>query len=263
MGGARLEWRDSGGAGRPVVLLHGLAGCGGEWEPVARELGRRGLRVVCLDLRGHGGSERWPAEVSPEAVAGDVAAVCGELGLRRPVLVGQSLGGVTALLAAVGARESVGGLVLVESAPGGPDPSRAGRVARWLEGWPVPFRDRAAAVEFFGGGPVGEVWAAGLAEGPDGLRPRFDPEVLVAMVRGYAERDWMPVWRRVECPVLVVFGQGGVVPGDVMDAMSRARPGSWAVSVPGAGHDLHLERPGALAELLTSFVSGSQGPNTR
>ncbi|WP_371131940.1 alpha/beta fold hydrolase [Streptomyces sp. cf386] len=97
--GVRLVCRDWGGPGQPVVLLHGLAGHAGEWDAAARHLSPR-YRVVAVDQRGHGASERHPRDVSRAAYVADVVAVVERLGLRRPVLVGQSLGGHTAMLTA-------------------------------------------------------------------------------------------------------------------------------------------------------------------
>ncbi|MFF5969627.1 alpha/beta fold hydrolase [Streptomyces collinus] len=88
---------DLGGSGPPVVLLHGLAGHAGEWDTLTRSLRRRSL-VVALDQRGHGASERRPGDVSRAAYVADTVAAVGHLGLDRPVLAVQSLGGHTALL---------------------------------------------------------------------------------------------------------------------------------------------------------------------
>jgi len=57
--GVRLVCRDRGRPGEPVVLLHGLAGHAGEWGVVASRLIAR-YRVVAVDQRGHGASERHP-----------------------------------------------------------------------------------------------------------------------------------------------------------------------------------------------------------
>lgn len=92
--GVRLACRDwtpaataAGSNAPPVVLLHGLAGHAGEWDAAAAHLSPR-HRVVAVDQRGHGASERRPADVSRAAYVADVVAVCEQLGLHRPVLVG-------------------------------------------------------------------------------------------------------------------------------------------------------------------------------
>lgn len=114
--GVRLACRDWGGPGQPIVLLHGLAGHAGEWDMLARRLSSR-YRVVAIDQRGHGASECHPRDVSRAAYVADVIAVADQLALRQPVLVGQSLGGHTAMLTAAAHPGHVRALVLVEAAP--------------------------------------------------------------------------------------------------------------------------------------------------
>lgn len=109
--GVRLACLDFGGAGTPVLLLHGLAGHAGEWAETAQWLTRR-ARVLALDTRGHGRSERNPSDVSRAAHIHDVAFVVERLGLGPVVLVGQSLGGQTALLVAAAQPDLVRALVV-------------------------------------------------------------------------------------------------------------------------------------------------------
>lgn len=135
--GVRLVCRDWGGPGQPVVLLHGLAGHAGEWDRTAQRLSPR-HRVIALDQRGHGASERHPQDVSRDAYVADVIAVLDQLALRRPVLVGQSLGGHTAMLTAAAHPERVRALVLVEAGPGGPNPNVPADIGSWLDSWPTP-----------------------------------------------------------------------------------------------------------------------------
>ncbi|MFJ3505708.1 MULTISPECIES: alpha/beta fold hydrolase [unclassified Streptomyces] len=251
--GARLSCRDWGGSGPPVVLLHGLAGHAGEWDALAQALSP-GYRVVAVDQRGHGASERRPHEVSRAAYVADVVAVLEQLDLHRPVLAGQSLGGHTALLTAAAHPHLVHALVLVEAGPGGPNPNVQAEIGGWLDAWPTPFPSREAAVEFLGGGPVGEGWAAGLAERDGGWWPRFDRDVMVASLAENAQRSFWDEWTRITCPVLAVLGQSGIIPPQESEAMLRQQPGTTAMSIPGAGHDVHLERPDVLRHLLQEFL---------
>ncbi|MBD0709371.1 MULTISPECIES: alpha/beta fold hydrolase [unclassified Streptomyces] len=251
--GVRISCRDWGGSGPPVVLLHGLAGHAGEWDTAAAHLRAR-HRVVAVDQRGHGASERRPRDRSRAAYVADVVAVVEQLELGRAVLVGQSLGGLTAMLAAAAHPGLVRALVLVEAGPGGSSPEVVAGIGSWFDSWPTPFPSREAAVEFLGGGPVGEGWAAGLEERDGGWWPRFDRDVMVDSLAENARRAYWDEWARVVCPTLVVLGQSGIVTPEDSGRMLRQRPETVALSVPGAGHDLHLEQPGALREALRSFL---------
>ncbi|MFB7222632.1 alpha/beta fold hydrolase [Streptomyces sp. NPDC056227] len=253
--GVRISCREwlAPGAGPPVLLLHGLAGHAGEWDTVAQDLSTR-HRVIAVDQRGHGASERHPRDVSRAAYVGDVVAVVHQLELHQPALVGQSLGGHTALLTAARHPDLIRAIALVEAGPGGPNPKVQAEIGGWLDSWPVPFPSREAAVAFHGGGPVGEGWAAGLEERGDGWWPRFDRDVMVASLAENARRSFWDEWAQITCPTLVVLAQSGIIPPEEIRAMLARQPQTAAVSIPGTGHDLHLEQPAVLRELLQKFL---------
>jgi esterase len=93
-----LSVQDYGGNGRDLLLLHGGADNIETWSELVPRL-RDAFRVAAYDARGHGRSPT-PDEVSVAQLVGDVFDVADHLGLDRPVLVGHSMGGINALLAA-------------------------------------------------------------------------------------------------------------------------------------------------------------------
>jgi pimeloyl-ACP methyl ester carboxylesterase len=107
--------RDGGKSERvPIVFVHSLAGNGGQWALQLDHLRRR-RRAVSLDLRGHGESD--PADDGDYSIAGlaaDIEAVADQLGLRRFILAGHSLGSVVAIDYASRHPERVAGLLLVD-----------------------------------------------------------------------------------------------------------------------------------------------------
>jgi pimeloyl-ACP methyl ester carboxylesterase len=262
--GATLRVRDFGGDGTPVVFLHGLAGHAGEWSAAASSL-PGGFWPLALDQRGHASSERRPRAVTRAAYVDDVAALIRSVCGGEPAfLVGQSLGGHTALLAAAEFPELVRGLVAVEAGAGGPSPGLPEKIGRWLDTWPRPFGSVAQAVDFFGGGPGGEAWAAGLQQRDGGWWPRFDDDVMVAAVAELAVRSWWDEWDRISCPTLLVLGERGYLPEQEVQRMSQTGPGPVVAVLPGAGHDVHLEEPAAFAGLVHEFlVRATTGGDTR
>jgi len=103
---------DTGGAGAPLLFLHG-AGCdSADWEDVIDIL-RRGFRAISLDFRGHGNTTASPDKFTIEDLAADVLALIDHLGLKNVFLVGHSLGGMTAIAAARRSKR-ISGLVLLE-----------------------------------------------------------------------------------------------------------------------------------------------------
>lgn len=104
--GARI-WYATFGDGRPVILLHGGLGHGGNWGYQVPALVRSGYRVVLIDSRGHGRSTRDARPFSYELMASDVLAVMDHLRLPRAAIVGWSDGACTGLVLARQAPERV------------------------------------------------------------------------------------------------------------------------------------------------------------
>lgn len=92
--GCDIRYGDSGGDGLPVVLSHGAGADHAMFEEQADHLRALGYRVILWDLRGHGASRPAAAPFGAERALADLAALVDHLGLDRPVLVGQSLGGL-------------------------------------------------------------------------------------------------------------------------------------------------------------------------
>lgn len=228
--GVRLHAVDFGGSGPLALLLHGLAGHAGEWTETAGWLTAH-CRVVALDARGHGDSERAPADVSRAAHVADAAHVIDELGGAPAIVVGQSLGGHTALLLAARRPDVVRALAVIEASP-------------------------AAAPEE----RVDELYAA-LAELPPRAR-RFDDEVMVRTLReGVIGCSYWDDWDAIRCPALLVRGEHGLIPPGETRAMLARQPRARLVEVDGAGHDVHLERPDEWRSVLSEFVvAGATSP---
>ncbi|MDQ6943951.1 MAG: alpha/beta fold hydrolase, partial [Candidatus Eremiobacteraeota bacterium] len=113
--GRRIGYDDSGGAGVPVVLLHGFPLDRTVWDEQLDALTAAGARVIRVDLRGCGESEPSDGPALMEALAGDVAGVLDTLRVERAVLVGHSIGGYVALAFFRMYEERVAGLALVAS----------------------------------------------------------------------------------------------------------------------------------------------------
>lgn len=238
------------GSGPAVVILHGLAGSAREFFPTAAALPER--RTVLTDLRGHGGSTRHPADVSREAYVADVVRVIEEAG-PPVVLVGQSMGGHTAMLVAAARPELVARLVLLEADAGGGRSDDHAAMGDYFRSWPVPFPNRAAAAAFLGDAPLAQAWVADLEECDGGFRPRFDAGVMVAAISAVAAPRWAE-WELVSAPTLVVYGEEGLF--DEADKAEFVRRGRnvTRVDLPAASHDAHLDCFGPWLAALRGFV---------
>ncbi len=120
LGGVTVRYR-SGGAGSPVVLLHGHPRTHTTWHAVAPRLAQH-HRVICPDLRGYGGSSAPPdqpnhAQASKRAMACDVVALMDRLGHDRFAVVGHDRGGAVAFRAAMDHPDAVERLVVMDAMP--------------------------------------------------------------------------------------------------------------------------------------------------
>src|SRR5512143_1130209 len=94
--GCRIVFEDAGGAPPPLVLVHGWC-CNRRFlEPQRQHFCAR-HRVIPLDLPGHGDSDAPQRDYSIPAFAADLAWLCEELDLDKPVIIGHSMGGAIAL----------------------------------------------------------------------------------------------------------------------------------------------------------------------
>jgi pimeloyl-ACP methyl ester carboxylesterase len=173
--GHTLVYDEWGTGDRPVLLLPGLLFARTMHAPLAETLARRGHRVLCLDLLGHGDSDR-PEEMtsySMTAFGRQAVALLDHAGIERAVLGGTSLGANAALEAAGGAPRRVRGL-LVEM----PVLDNA------LLACAIAFTPLLAGLTF--GAPVARVLGAGARRVPRGSA------LLVDMLLDWASQDPKP-----------------------------------------------------------------------
>jgi pimeloyl-ACP methyl ester carboxylesterase len=171
-------------------------------------------------------------------------------------LVGQSMGANTAMLTAAAHRDLVRSLVIIEGSPDGPssfdpDPDGARQIGESLKAWPVPFPDHAAAHSFFESkGFDAAAWIDGLESRIDGLWPRWNADALLACMADVLSRNYWPQWRSIQAPTLVVLGEHGIFPPGHGEHIVQQLPGAALVTIPGAGHDVHLDAPAAWVTAL-------------
>jgi 2-succinyl-6-hydroxy-2,4-cyclohexadiene-1-carboxylate synthase len=174
---------------------------------------------------------------------------------ERFTLVGYSMGGRIALHFALAAGARVQRLVLIGSSPGLADPAeRAARraadeqLADEIERMSIEaFAERWAQTPVLAGQPP-EVLAAVHAD-----RLRNDPLGLARALRGLGTGALSSLWDRlsaVEMPVTLVVGERDEKFAAIAERMASVLPDAEVVVVPGAGHAVHLEAPGAVAAVI-------------
>lgn len=94
--GVNLYYEEAAGGGPAVLLVHGWCCDHTYFAPQFERYAARGHRVVAVDLRGHGRSDKPEGSYAMGVFADDLAWMCGQIGLDKPVLIGHSMGGIVA-----------------------------------------------------------------------------------------------------------------------------------------------------------------------
>ena len=241
-----------------VVLLHGFTHTGASWGPVAAALAERyralapdlAPRIGTPDIRGHGSaSERVP--VTLDAVLGDLEA----LAPARFVLAGYSMGGRLALHGALAFPDRVQRLVLIGASPG--IANGAERQARRAADEALADEIEASAIEDFARRwaqtPVLAGQPAAVAAAVHVDRLRNQPAGLARALRGLGTGALPSLWDRldeVQTPVTLVVGERDQRFRAIAAEMAPELASPELIVVPGSGHAVHLEAPGAVARAI-------------
>ncbi|WP_328926421.1 alpha/beta fold hydrolase [Streptomyces sp. NBC_00190] len=242
--GRRLVYTDFGGPGAPLLALHGHFQDGRSFEELAREVGPA-WRVIGLDQRGHGASDR-AAEYTREGYVADAAAVLEHLGLGPAVVVGHSLGGVNAYQLAARRPDLVRAVVVED----------IGAVVEgdlsYARDWP---RRAATRAGFLAGlGSAAPHLAGVLREYPDGWGTASDVEDVVESQRALNGDHWED-WLAVRKPTLLVRGdRSGVLSAEHAREMTLRRAGVRLAELP-AGHGVRAGDPEGFYAAVRGFLA--------
>jgi 2-succinyl-6-hydroxy-2,4-cyclohexadiene-1-carboxylate synthase len=264
--GVRLgveQWGENFPMQPTLVLLHGFTGSARTWAIHAQTYAAAGLRVIALDMLGHGASDvpDDPARYSIEHCRDDILAALDVLGVPAgsAILLGYSMGGRIALHTAFSGF--CRGLILESASPGIADETeRAARrasdaaLAARIEREGVP-----AFVEYWENLPL----FASQRALPDAVQSAVRAQRLHNHARGLANslrgvgtgsqpalHDRLP---RLTSPTLLIAGALDAKYAAIAREMAQVIPHSEVRIVPGAGHTVHLEQPQVFDTLVIKF----------
>ncbi|WP_223642405.1 alpha/beta fold hydrolase [Corallococcus sp. EGB] len=249
--GINLHYLRTGGARPPVMLLHGLIGSGACWTPVARGLEGE-FDVIMPDARGHGGSSTPPHGYRYDDHARDVEGLIRGLGLSRPVLMGHSMGGMTAAVVASRRTAGLRGLVLVDPTFLSPERQRE-----------VHDSNVAGQHRQLLGMSKSDLVAQALAR-----QPHRQPELIELLAEARLKTrleafdvltppnpDPRDVVGAIDVPTLLVIGDSSpVVTLEMATELRSLNPRVRITQVRDAGHGLPYDQPERLAEGVASFL---------
>src|SRR5271170_90980 len=264
VGNTRFHYLDWGGSGTPILFLHGGGINAHTWDCVASMLRDR-FRCVALDQRGHGDSE-WSPVVDYRIAShvGDIEGFIDALKLDRPILVGQSMGGLNSIAYATRHSDRMRAMVIVDVAPEisapGADRIREFSSTPELDS-PAAFLERAVKFNSLRDPAVlRRSLHYNLRETPAGKwtfkhdqRRRTDDAM-----RSFAEDRARLVadLPKIKCPTLVVRGAlSDVLTDDAADKFARSLPNGRCVRVEKSGHNVQGDNPRALLDAMLAFFS--------
>jgi 2-succinyl-6-hydroxy-2,4-cyclohexadiene-1-carboxylate synthase len=246
-----------------LVMLHGFTGSAASWGNVLDTLADRGLRVIALDLPGHGQSSvpNDPRRYAIERCQQDILAALQELGVPKghSILLGYSMGGRIALYTAFSGFFRA--LILESASPGLADPTER-------EQRRVSDEALAASIERDGVAAFVDRWenlplfasqkslplerreelhrqrlqnnAAGLAQSLRGIGTGVQPSLHAQLPN-------------LHIPVLLITGELDTKFTAITRQMAQALPQAQLRIIPGVGHTVHLEQPQEFASLVSDF----------
>lgn len=277
--GLRLHARDWGPRGAtalPVACLPGLARTAADFDALAAVLasnGPRPRRVLALDYRGRGLSERDPdwRRYDVRIEAADTLAVLDALGVRRAVFVGTSRGGLIAMALAALRPTIIAGVVLNDIGPV-IEPAGLLRIRAYVGKLPQP-RDWNDAVSILQGIADGQFprlsdddWRAqahGIWHDEDGrLVTSYDPALTKGLEALDLEQPLPDLWRYYDnlppVPLLALRGANSdILSAETLATMVARRPGATGHTVPHQGHAPLLRDHDTIAR-IAAFIEACE-----
>ena len=246
----RISYTRTGGNKTPIVLLHGLMGNGLCWTGLARTLENE-YDVIMPDARGHGYSSAPDFGYRYEDHANDIVGLINALRLPPPILLGHSIGGMTAAVVASRNPILLRSLILADPTFLSPKVQRHVRDSKVVEEHRRMLRlslDKVAAdvkkrhpkrseetITLFAQARLQTSMAAFDVLTP----PNPDYKVLVSAIR---------------VPSLIVIGDSGVVSSAVAEELHQLNPRFQAEQIREAGHSVHLDQPERFTAVIVAFL---------
>lgn len=246
------------GQGEPLVFIHGLGSSTRDWELQVGEFSKD-YRVITLDLRGHGQSDKPGGRYSMPMFADDVVGLLKALDIEAAHVVGLSLGGMVAFQLALDFPGMVKTLVIVNSFPE--------VVIRSFKDL-LDALQRFAIVRLKGMRKMGEVLASRLfpKEEHAPIRAIFADRWAENDTRAYqntmkAILGWSVTKRlgTIQCPTLVIAADQDYTPVAHKEAYTKLIPSAQLVVIPDSRHATPVEHPEVFNATLREFLRSRKG----
>ncbi len=266
-GRVRLHIEDSGGSGRPVVLIHGWPLSAEAWTGQIDPLRDAGYRVIAYDRRGFGRSEKPASGYDYDTLTDDTASILEDLDLKDVTLVGFSMGGGEVaryigrhgqdrLRSVVFASAVPPYLMKTDDNPDGPlAPDKAEAMEAGLRADRDAFFDQFTKDFFSSNGDL-KVTEAQRQDAIT-LCKQSDQTAALACMEAFAKTDFREDLKKVTVPTLVLHGDSdGIVPFEGSGQRTLAAiPGSQKSVIAGAPHGCNVSHAEEWNNALLAFLA--------
>ncbi|HEY9165074.1 MAG TPA: alpha/beta hydrolase [Candidatus Kryptonia bacterium] len=248
--GIKIHYTRTGGSKSPLILLHGLAANGACWTSFAHAIEGE-HDVIMPDARGHGKSSVPDYGYRYEDHANDVVGLIQALRLPPPILLGHSMGGMTAAVVASRKPKILRGLILADPTFLSP------KVQREVRDSDVADQHRRILNT-----SLDEVVAEARIRHPDRssdtieliARARLQTSMSAFDVLTPPNPDYMQLVSAIDVPSLLVIGDKGVVSSAVAAELQRLNRRFQIEQIREAGHGVHYDQPERFAVVVKSFL---------
>ncbi len=242
------------GQGDSLLFIHGLGSSTRDWALQVAYFSKH-YRVITVDVRGHGQSDKPPGPYSVPLFAADIAEFLKALDLSPVHMVGLSMGGAIIFQLAVNVPHRIKSMVIANSAPE--------VIARTFKEY-IMLYQRLFVVRFLGMRKMGEILAPRLFPKPE------QEELRLIFIERWAENDkrayfdalqgligWSVVDRlsTIRCPTLVISADRDLTPVSDKEAYVAKIPQAKLVVIKDAHHATPVERPKAFNKAVMTFLT--------
>lgn len=254
--GIDIHYLRTGGGKPPLVLLHGLTGSGACWIPLARGLEDE-YDVVMPDARGHGSSSTPPDGYRYEDYAADVVELVRKLGLAAPVLLGHSMGGMTAAVAASQLGTAIRGVILADPTFLSPDRQREVHQSDVVE-------QHRRLLSMDKVDVLAEARIRHAHRRPEFIQlvteARMKTRIVAFDVLAPPNPEYRGLMADICVPILLVIADHGVVSLETARELQQLNPRVRVEQIQDAGHGLQYDQPERFEAVVRCFLERLASP---
>lgn len=249
--GIDVHYLRTGGNKPPVVLLHGLILSGACWTPLARTL-QQDCDVIMPDARGHGNSEAPDHGYLYDNLATDVEGLIEALDLANPVLLGHSMGGMTAAVVASRTPRRLRGLILADPTFLTPQRQREVHESDVADQHRRILNKSKENV-------LAELRVRHSRRSPEIIelfaQARFQTSIHAFKILTPPNPDYLQIIHALDVPTLLIIGgASSVVSPEMAAELAKLNQYLKVVQIEGAGHGIPYDQPERFSVAVQTFL---------